>query len=230
MRAKDRPAQSGEQAAWIAAFPCFARLNPDAKSLIQCGAELANLPAGSKVFEPGQPCSRYILVWRGCVRVYLTDADGHTITLYRLSPGDSCVLTTAAILSGEPYAAYATAETDVQAVLIEANIFHRLLVISDEFRQSVFMDHGQRIVDLMGVVGDVAFDSIDHRLARKLQELAGGEANLLLTHEALACELGTAREVVSRRLKEFERRGWLRLHKGRIEILQMASISACAAR
>jgi CRP/FNR family transcriptional regulator len=218
----------GLPASWILDFPCFSRLDRESISQIERGSRLVSLPSGATIFEPGQPCAHYILVRQGSVRVSLADPNGHTILLYRLGPGDSCILTTAAILSGEPYAASALTETAVQAVLIESNTFHRLLAVSDEFRRSIFSSHGKRIVELMEVVGSVVFESIDHRLAKKLIELADGKTNLLITHETLSFELGTAREVVSRRLKEFERCGWLALHKGKIEILDISAISACA--
>lgn len=218
----------GLPASWILDFPCFNRLDGESISQIERGSQLVSLPSGATVFEPGQPCGHYILVRQGSVRVSLTDPDGHTILLYRLRRGDSCILTTAAILSGEPYAASALTETEVQAVLIESKTFHQLLAASDEFRRSIFSSHGKRIVELMEVVGNVAFESIDHRLAKKLIEMADGKTSLLVTHETLSFELGTAREVVSRRLKEFERCGWLALHKGKIEILHMSAISARA--
>ena len=98
--------------------------------------------------------------------------------------------------------------------------FLSFLADAEPFREAVFADHGRRLADLMSVIGNLAFESIDYRLAQKLVDRANGLPELGFTHQVLAVELGTAREVVSRRLKQFERNGWVRLHKGRIEVLQ----------
>jgi CRP/FNR family transcriptional regulator len=205
---------------WIFDFPHFRRLESSERSRVVVVARHGNLPVGSTVFEPGQVCDKYILVRSGDIRVGLIDAEGGEMILYRLGPGDSCVLTTATLLSDARYAAFAKAESDVEAVVIPKAAFREFLADSQGFREAVLADHGRRFIDLMSVIGALAFESIDHRLVKKLRQLSNGQSELHITHQALATELGTAREVVSRRLKHFERVGWVRLHKGRVEILE----------
>lgn len=204
---------------WLVNFHRLQGLEPSTSAQLVASSSLVVLQAGTKVFQQGQACKHYILIAKGSVRVGLTDPHGHEVTLYRLKSTDSCILTTASLLANDPYSAWAITETKVEAVLIPKDDFMRLLVSSDAFREMVFTDHGQRLVNLMGVIGHLAFKSIDYRLAEKLEELADADGVLRVTHETLAVELGTAREVVSRRLKHLAQNGYLSLQKGRITLL-----------
>jgi CRP/FNR family transcriptional regulator len=216
------PSSGAKFPSWIVDFPRFAGLGQEVLSRLFDHSRLLALGASQTVFAPGEICRHYILVREGTARVSLADAEGQSIVLYRLGPGDGCVLTTAAVLSAVPYAAIAVAETGIEAVLIERSAFLHLLATCDDFRRAALSDHGQRIIDLMTVVGNLAFESLDHRLAKRLRQLSAEQSELRVTHEALATELGTAREVISRRLKEFERRGWL---QGKVEILEKMAAS-----
>lgn len=228
----DKTASDGLPQSWISQFSCFSGLTEWERERVASRVRHVTVPPGANVFEPERVCPHYILLQQGSVRVHLSDAEGHAITLYRLKAGDSCVLATAAILANEPYAACATTEDTVSAVLMETEFFHQLLGSSSSFRRAIFESHGRRIVELMAVIGDVAFARIDQRLARRLHELSGSGPgpDISITHDALALDLGTAREVVSRRMKEFERRGWLSLHKGKVKIFQLDALAECGRR
>lgn len=204
---------------WIDDFSVSAGLTPEDARQLNDAARPVSLPVGYRVFEAGEHCKAYVLVRSGRVRVHQLDADGGEIVLFRLGPGDTCILNTAALLAGRPYAAYAVTETEVEAVTISIAAFDTLLATSQAFRAFVFRSHAERIAALMEVVRNLAFERIDVRLARRLIDLADGGGWLGVTHADLAIELGTAREVVSRRLKAFERRGWVQLCKGAITIL-----------
>jgi CRP/FNR family transcriptional regulator len=205
-------------AAWLDQFPPLAALDPVARDRLATDARALSLPAGSILFETGKPCRTYIILRSGRVRVHQLDDDGHEIVLYRLGPGDTCILTTAALFSGEPYAAFAVSETPVELVGLPVAAFDALVAGSDVFRRFVFASHAARLAALMRVVRDVAFRPIDARLSRRLLDLAGTADRLLITHARLAAELGTAREVISRRLKHFERSGWIGLAKGSVTL------------
>ncbi len=205
---------------WIAAVPRLSGLGKSTTDRVLRAARRVTLAPNTTVFDFGQPCTNYIVVLNGLVRVALIDDEGHEIVLYRLGGGDSCVLTTANLLAEAVYTARATAETKVQAVLIPRSAFLGLLSESAPFQKVVFADHGKRFVDLLSVIGKLAFESIDFRLAVKLTDLADQKGRILMTHQGLATELGTAREVVSRRLKIFERNGWVSLSKGCFQLLR----------
>lgn len=159
----------------------------------------------------------------------MTAESGREIVLYRVDAGETCVLTTACLLAHEAYSAEGITESQVRAVTISARTFHELLGRSTVLREFVFRSYGSRISDLMLLVEEVAFKRIDLRLARFLADRADAGGNLGATHQAIAVELGTAREVVSRQLKEFERQGLVALSRGRISVRDAAALREMCA-
>jgi CRP/FNR family transcriptional regulator len=151
---------------------------------------------------------------------------GREVVLYRVTDGQSCVITTACLISGEAYPAQGVAETATAGLLLPQADFNAVLDKSAAFRRFVFANQGQRLSDLIQRIEDVAFGRVDARLARHLVDRSqrhGG--TLVATHQQLARELGTAREVVSRQLKGFEKQGWIRVLRGSVEVLQPQSLA-----
>jgi len=214
---------------WIQQFPSLNELGSESRGKLKLQADLASIPAGTKVFAPGQACDKYFLIANGVVRVQQLSETGREIVLYRVGEGETCVLTTAALLAQETYAAEGIAETDVQAIVLSKLTFNELVNTDPQFRGFVFKSYATRIADLLLLVEEVVFHRIDVRLAERLLEQCDSHGMVKKTHQELAVELGTAREVVSRQLKEFERRSWLRLERGIIEITNTAGITALAA-
>lgn len=214
---------------WFREFPPLAALAPPERMVLSSEATLLHLPAGTTVFAPHQPCAFFILIRSGSVRVYQLDTAGNEIVLYRLQAGAICILTTLTLLAQQSYSAYAVTESPVEAIGIPASAFDKLIAQSAGFRSFVFGAQAARLTDLMQVIQHVAFESIDSRLAARLLTLAGGGSELSMTHQQLAAEIGTAREVVSRHLKAFERRGWIRLGRGRVELRDTGLLRAAAA-
>lgn len=209
-------------------FPALRHLEEDSLSLLERSAIPVTLPAGAKAFEAGMPCGNYLMVASGRVRVQQLSESGREIVLYRLAGGESCVLTTACLLAHEDYAAEAIAETEVSALAVPRACFDRLLAESPRFRDFVFSAYASRLTDLLLLVEEVAFRHIDARLAERLLALQDPPGTLSLTHQELAVELGTAREVISRQLKEFERHGYVRRERGRIDIVDAAALKEIA--
>jgi CRP/FNR family transcriptional regulator len=214
---------------WLQRFTPLAALASDERAPLLAGAIAMHLPAGATVFAPDQACDYFILVCSGDVRVFQLDAEGNEIVLYRLGPGGICILTTLALLACENYSAFAVTESAVEAVGLKAAVFNDLMARSATFRSFVFSAQAARMADLMRVIQHVAFESIDSRLAARLLALAADSRELAITHQQLAAEIGTAREVVSRHLKAFERRGWISLSRGRVELCNAAPLRAAAA-
>ncbi len=144
--------------------------------------------------------------------------------LYRVEAGQSCVLTTACILAEEAYNAEGVAETALTVVNLPKASFDRLAAEEPAFRKFVFSAYSRRLIDLLRVVDEVAFGRIDLRLAERLLKLAEEGTELVITHQELASELGTAREVISRQLTEFQRRGWISLRRGRISLTDVSAL------
>ena len=154
---------------------------------------------------------------------------GREIVLYRVGTGSTCVLTTSCLIGNEGYGAEGIAETAVSAVALPKDSFDRLITCSTAFRDFVFHSFGARLTDLMKLVSEVAFGRIDCRLAEALVSHAPQGGPIALTHQALAVELGTAREVISRHLKDFQRRGFVDLGRGHLEVRNVSGLRDLAA-
>lgn len=213
---------------WRANFAGLATISDDVSDILDRKARTANLPKGARIFGPGNPAENLLLLISGTVRVQQLSEAGREIVLYRVHAGESCVLTTACLLAFEEYSAEGIAETDIEAIMIPRDDFDELMSISKEFRAFVFEAYSKRITDLFLVIEEIAFKRMDIRVAQKLLELKDDHSALHLTHQQLAIELGTAREVISRQLKEFERRGWLGLGRGVIELYDESAIKHLA--
>jgi len=174
-------------------------------------------PGGTCLFRPGDEGRAFLIVKSGSVRVEQTNSAGRTVVLYRVEAGDSCVLTTTCLLSGEPYSGYGYAEGNVSAIAIAPDRFRSLLGTDQQFQKLVFRAFAARVGELTGVIDDLLEHRTDLRLARWLADHGGAE--LLMTQQELAQELGTAREVVSRTLKSFEAREWITLGRGAIKVI-----------
>jgi len=211
---------------WWQHFPALATLDDAAWNAIRQAAPVVKIPAGTMVFRAGDACENYMLVLEGSVRVQKLAENGREITLYRVESGGSCVLTTSCLLAREHYPAEGITESDVVAAVIPLTLFEKGLDQSSGFRRFVFTTYAQRISHLILLVEEVAFGRIDGRLAQRLLELRDHNGVVEATHQALAAELGTAREVISRQLKEFERQGWIVLQRGRVEVRQPQPLRA----
>lgn len=213
---------------WIDRFPGLADLTPAERRLLAQRAQVISLPAQTTIFAPGLPAESFLLVLDGTVRVQQVSGGGREIVLYRVSGGESCIMTTACLLAQDTYNAEGITETAIDAVALPRAAFDELMGRSAEFRRFVFADYASRLTDLLHVVEEVAFERIDKRLAQKLIDRADAEGLLGATHQELAVELGTAREVVSRHLKEFQRRGWLELARGALRLTDRSALQRLA--
>jgi CRP/FNR family transcriptional regulator len=214
----------GNAVDWTARFAGLSRLSSDDKATLLSESRIAEVPRGSVIFGPGRAPENLLLLLDGTVRVQQTSETGREVVLYRVAAGESCVLTTACLLAYEDYSAEGVAETDLRAVLVPRRTFDELISRSTEFRRFVFTAYAHRITDLFQVIEEIVFRRVDLRLAQKLLQLADAVGTLQATHHSLALELGSAREVISRQLQEFQRRGWLELGRGTIRITAPAAL------
>jgi CRP/FNR family transcriptional regulator len=206
----------------------LASLAEDAKSLIARQMRPVHFRAGEAAFHAGDKCSNYLVVREGAIRVSVMTEGGREIVLYRVMPGETCVLTAACLLSSNPYEAQGVAEADTDAIIIPKRAFEELLAISPEFRRFVFSSYGERLHLLIGLVQEIAVRHVDKRLARLLLTRAENGA-VAMTHQAIAGDLNTAREVVTRLLQDFVRKGFVALERGRILIRDEDALAAFAA-
>jgi CRP/FNR family transcriptional regulator len=197
-------------------------LEAEARSRVAEAARSVRIAGGQGVFHPGDPCGAFLLVTSGSVRVSTVTDSGRELLLYRVGPGQTCVLTTAALLAHGDYDAEGMAEMDTEALAIPRPLFEELLAGSPAFRRFVFSSYGERLRDLIGLVQEVSQRHVDRRLARFLAERAASPIEM--THQEIAAEIGTAREVVSRLLKQFAGEGLVSLERRHVEVMDAARL------
>ncbi len=204
---------------WLDRFPVLKQIEHEDWRSALSQVRYLSLPKGAVVFHEGDACQSYLLVLEGGVRVQKLSESGKEIVLYRVESGQSCILTTSCLLSHERYHAEAVTETELKAVAIPHQAFQQALG-SPGFREFVFASYGERISGLVMLIDAIAFGRMDSRLAHTLIALADAGGSVRITHQDLARELGSAREVISRLLKEFERLGMVALQRGKIQLLK----------
>ena len=214
---------------WWNAFPALKDIQDPRWRALMGSAREVTIPPGTAVFHAGDACRNFLFVLDGWVRVEKLGENGREIVLYRVGRGETCLLTTSCLIARERYPAEGVTETEVRAVALPDELFNEALALSPEFRGFVFASFGARLTELMALIEAITFGRGDARLARRLLESGTPSGEVVATHQELAAELGTAREVVSRFLKEFERRGYVRLARGRIEITDRAALETLAA-
>ncbi len=189
-------------------------------------AHPARLDTGAFFYHEGDYCPQFALVGSGDIRVFKISDSGRQITLYHLRDGETCLVNMLCGFLNQPSPASAQAETEVEALLIPSSTFRTWVKTTDMVRDHVFERMSSRILEVMMLVEEVAFRRMDRRIAafllQRSQGSAGSHPVITTTHEELAAELGSAREVVSRVLKDFERLGAIGIGRGRIEILNPA--------
>ncbi|MCW8955707.1 MAG: Crp/Fnr family transcriptional regulator [Gammaproteobacteria bacterium] len=206
----------------------FTNIQDEAGKKVLAQAREIRIPAHTTVFRQGESCDNYLLVLDGSIKVFTRSENGREVVLYRVLSGESCTLTTTCLLSQNTYPAEGYTETDIRALVIPIKSFQEGLHRSSDFRQLVFDAYGQRLSEIISLVEEISFGRIDVRLAKALLQHIVGDMTIHITHQSLATELGSVREVISRQLKEFERNQWLELHRGSIEILNSSALEKLA--
>jgi CRP/FNR family transcriptional regulator len=207
---------------WALHFPQFlANKDHGLQLLMEC-SNLVSLPPKQQLFYPGSRCENYLLLLSGEIKIQILSDSGREVLLYHVKPGDSCVLTTSCLLSGDSYPAEGITESEVTAFVISSHAFFRCVDQSSYFREFVFKNFSSRLANIISRMEAVVFESIDRRLAKLL--LTENAKQISKTHQDMAYELGSAREVVSRHLKNFESYGWVALKRGKVEIINRDAI------
>lgn len=206
-------------------FPVFAGLKPDELDAVLAEAPVMSVPAGTVLFDAKQPCRGFPLLLEGTVRVSKSAPNGREILLYRVDPGQGCVLSGGCLLGDSEYSASGVAETGVTLVAIPPGPFQQLMLGYEPFRRFVFGMYSERLAEVMELVEEVAFRKLDERLAQLLVHRGPVVEG---THQSLADELGSVREIVSRLLRSFEVRGWVRIERERVTVLDAKALAELA--
>jgi len=209
----------------LSLYPVFSELSGDGLRDLLDQGELREVPAGTLMFDERAPCQAFPLLLNGSIRVSKVGEGGREILLYRVVPGEACVLTTSCLLGDSAYGGRGVAETALLLLALRAPLFARLIAAEPAFRKYVFALFSERVSELMQLVEAVAFQRLDRRLASLL---LGKGRTLRVTHQQLAEELGSVREIVSRLLKGFAEQGLVSLGREQIEVLDARRLRAVA--
>jgi len=181
-------------------------------------AQIMDAPADTALATVGSTCTNFMLLLDGTVRIYQDAEDGREMTLYRIAPGDVCLMSLNSLIHDRPFRANAKSETDINMILFSADDFHKAMKVSDAFRMLILSSLVDTVCTMVQSFYDTAFEPLDMRLACLLGRLfeRAGSDTLDITHQELSQELGTSREVVSRLLKKLEQQECIVLKRGKI--------------
>jgi CRP/FNR family transcriptional regulator len=212
-----------------AAFPALAKAPPATLERIAAASLHRRVPAGTVMFSERTPCAGFPLVLGGAVRVVQQYPNGRELQLYRVKPGESCLVSGSCLLGDTTYPARGYADGDVELLIVPPAEFRALVAGDEAFRAFVFSEFGERMATLMQLVEAIAYQKLDQRLAALLVERSGGGRSAVhATHQALADDLGSVREIVTRLLRSFEDRGLVELGRERVTLRDPAALATLA--
>lgn len=212
------------------ALPLLRSVDPSLVREFRQTAFYARIPAGRDVFIEGDHVDSIALLIRGVVRVYKIGETGRQITLYRFGDGQSCILTANAILSQKTFPAVATVEREAEAAMVPAQAFRDWVRRHEPWREYVFDLLSARLASVMETVDEVVFRRMDARVAAFLAERADAINPIPVTHQEIAAELGSSREVVSRLLEDLAERGLVRISRGQVDVLDQDALAGRGAK
>ncbi len=208
-------------------YPALTGLPDERLAALLRPQAVMGLPAGAQVFAEHQPCQGFPLLLEGSIKVVKLAASGRELMLYRVAPGGSCIISSSCLLGHTDYNARGIAETPLALLVLAVRDFATLMAEHAPFRDFVFHLFAERIGELMQLVEEVAFARLDQRLAKLL--LARNETVLNVTHQQLADELGSVREIVSRLLKGLAAQGLVALGREQLTIADRSGLQKLAA-
>ena len=203
---------------FLKAFPVFRGTSEPLLLQLLSEARRQTVPSATQLYREGDACAAIAFIFAGEIRVYKIGQSGREITLYEIGPGETCILNASCILSGLSYPAHAATLTQAEIMLFPSMIFKRMMAESEQMRKFVFSIMSERMMTVMELVEEVAFGRMDQRLLDYLIEKSEN-GQLESTHQKIANDLGTSREVVSRLLKDFERKKQVKLSRSSITLL-----------
>lgn len=207
-----------------AAFPALQGMDASLLDRLTQRLRWMRVPRGTALFTAGERCQGFPLLIAGEIQVVRSTPDGHEIELYRIHPGESCIVSTSCLLGEAYYPARGLALTDIVLAAMPHEVFDALIASHPPFRRYVFALFSERLAMMMQRVEDVAFRSLTRRIAALL--LVTPEGFLETTHERLAAQIGASRESVSRALKKLEDAGCVGRARGRIVVADRTRLLA----
>lgn len=212
-----------ELRAWIIRqFPPLSVSAEIVREIVE-NSQVVNIPAGTVLLETGHTIQHIPLVIRGGIKVSRADAYGRELLLYYIHPGESCAMTLSSGMRRERSRVNAVTQQPTELLIIPTNLTWQLAWKHPAWLEFVMDVYNRRFDELLELVESVSFRQLDERLLRYLQDKSAllNTRILPLSHQEIADDLGSARAVISRMLKQMENRGLLKLMRGRIRILEL---------
>ena len=201
----------------LQAFPFEDSLDNESLAFLEKHAKPISVPKGNILFYQGEVCKNVLLLTKGQVRLYIQDEGIESIDLYTLNEGEQCIINTASLLSNTDAIASAETISDIEGYLVDAQSIKKLSALSPAYQSYIFSLYTIRMGDLAALINDIKFKKLDKRVMEWLQKQ--DESIIKTTHEEIANTLGSNRVVISRTLKELEKKGEVKLHRGAVEVL-----------
>lgn len=210
-------------------LPFWNCLKESEKDSLISGSSEMSFKKGEPVSSPGDECRGVIMLLKGQLRVYIMSEDGREITLYRIKSGEVCVLSASCVLDAIVFDVFIEAADESRAVIIPLSVFRPIMLSNKDAELFVYKESVSRFSDVMWTMQQILFIGADKRLARfLLDETHGGKSTVYMTHDEIARNIGSAREVVSRLLKYMSREGIVSLSRGKITITDRQKVKAAA--
>ena len=201
-------------------LPFWAQLSAGDQAAVRDCAYIRQYSPGQLIFARDQECLGLIYVISGTVRSFMLSEEGREVLLYRIHEGESDVLSASCVLKRIEFKAEMVAETYCQILIIPAVCLSGRKNSNVYLRCFLYERLGERFSEVMIRMQNMLFSRVDQRLARVLVQKAGPDGVVRGTHELLAGEISTSREVVSRVLKQMEAAGTVRLGRGSVQLLR----------
>ncbi len=191
------------------------------RAVLSSGSQV-RLSTGQHICMEGSTCSHLAFVLSGTGRIYKLSETGREITLYRVEPGECCILTLSCIVSEKRFPAFAVSETELQAIIVPAAAIQQWMDDSRSWRRYAWNLIAARLGEVISLVEEITFRRMDERLAFYLNQakLFPLGQQTRITHQQIAAELGTSREVISRLLKDLEEQGVVEVGRGWLKLLK----------
>jgi len=199
-------------------FPQLAENDNQPWSDILKRTQALRYPANTMLVSTGTACTGFMLMLEGSVRVFQHAEDGREVTLYRIGYGDICLMSVNSLIHNRPFRGNAKSETGISILAFSPEDFHLAMKVSDGFRNLILTHLVDTVCGMVHMLHETSFESLDTRLVALLKHLfqQSNFGPLTLTHQALAQELGSSREVISRLLKKMENKGFIVLKRAAI--------------
>lgn len=222
-------AREALEVALLGAYPLLAELPASLRDDVVAAAAVHDFRDGSTIFSERQACGGLPLVLHGDVKVFKRSDAGREIVLYRVGPGETCILTSSCLIGGADYSADGVAEGALRLAMLPPAMFQRMIAESPSFRSFLFAMLSNRLTDLMERVERLAFHRLDRRLAEFLVERAdAGFRSIAMTHQQIADEIGSVREMVTRTLGQLAEQGLVELSRAGVRIADAEGLHALA--